>query len=487
MREARQGHVPDLQQRRASLRGRKRYTGQPLYYPRVMMRTLAQVLTEEYSEHGVHVANIVINGLIDSPGIKRYRDRPEAARGDDEPREDRRGVLLPPHAGPLGQEPRAAADPLRNEAELLARGLAPNGAYGASPIAAGAPTPSGPLASVPKLVTMSRVPGPSRASRARAIRTLSQRRPSRRRARSTARAGPLGPPHPCGSWCARRPRWDWASTSLSTNDPPHPPQKHAPGGGERAHLVGQSVADAVPQRLAHGRVDAVALFTEDRAGSSAGDRSRTPKASPPWDTAAWIRAIERAFPWPLAAGISARRHGVVHDQGRVRRPVPPGSHAAMLPGSASAPGWTGGGITLASGGRARRAADVEVGAERPRHLLGEELPRLRPVTRRTTSPSRNPWVKEWYPAALPGGHRGACAATAPSPTASRRGPRPSARASPGGRRCAGAGAGRATVSLPLAANSGQYRATGAARGYRHGRRGSRAHRAVMVLVTTRRW
>src|SRR6516165_11241548 len=44
----------------SSLRGKKRMTGQSLYYPRVMMRTLAQVLTEEYSEHGVHVANIVI-------------------------------------------------------------------------------------------------------------------------------------------------------------------------------------------------------------------------------------------------------------------------------------------------------------------------------------------------------------------------------------------------------------------------------------------
>ncbi len=54
----------------ASLRGRKRYTGQSLYYPRTMMRTLAQVLTEEYSEHGVHVANVVIDGLIDSPGTR---------------------------------------------------------------------------------------------------------------------------------------------------------------------------------------------------------------------------------------------------------------------------------------------------------------------------------------------------------------------------------------------------------------------------------
>jgi hypothetical protein len=49
-------------------------------YPRVMMRTLAQVLTEEYSEHGVHVANVVIDGLIDSPGTRalpRAQKNPE--------------------------------------------------------------------------------------------------------------------------------------------------------------------------------------------------------------------------------------------------------------------------------------------------------------------------------------------------------------------------------------------------------------------------
>ena len=53
-----------------SLRGRKRYTGQSLYYPRVLMRGFAQSLTEEYSEHGVHVANVVIDGMIDSPGTR---------------------------------------------------------------------------------------------------------------------------------------------------------------------------------------------------------------------------------------------------------------------------------------------------------------------------------------------------------------------------------------------------------------------------------
>ena len=64
----------------SSLRGKKRMTGQSLYYPRVMMRTLAQVLTEEYSEHGVHVANVVIDGTIDSPGpraMQRVQNRPD--------------------------------------------------------------------------------------------------------------------------------------------------------------------------------------------------------------------------------------------------------------------------------------------------------------------------------------------------------------------------------------------------------------------------
>ena len=45
-----------------------------------MMRTLAQVLTEEYSEHGIHVANIVIDGTIDSPGtrsLSKIQNRPE--------------------------------------------------------------------------------------------------------------------------------------------------------------------------------------------------------------------------------------------------------------------------------------------------------------------------------------------------------------------------------------------------------------------------
>jgi NAD(P)-dependent dehydrogenase (short-subunit alcohol dehydrogenase family) len=64
-----------------SLRGRKRHTGESLYYPRTMMRALAQALTEEYSEYGVHVANVVVDGVIDSPGTRtlpQFADKPDA-------------------------------------------------------------------------------------------------------------------------------------------------------------------------------------------------------------------------------------------------------------------------------------------------------------------------------------------------------------------------------------------------------------------------
>ena len=85
----------------SSLRGRKRMTGQSLYYPRVMMRTLAQVLTEEYSEHGVHVANVVIDGTNRFAGHPRPAEDRQNADLVDESGEDRRGVLLPAHPGPL--------------------------------------------------------------------------------------------------------------------------------------------------------------------------------------------------------------------------------------------------------------------------------------------------------------------------------------------------------------------------------------------------
>jgi NAD(P)-dependent dehydrogenase (short-subunit alcohol dehydrogenase family) len=62
-----------------SLRGRRRRTGESLYYPRTMMRALSQALREEYSSLGVHVANIVVDGFIDSPGTRalpQFQDEP---------------------------------------------------------------------------------------------------------------------------------------------------------------------------------------------------------------------------------------------------------------------------------------------------------------------------------------------------------------------------------------------------------------------------
>ena len=72
MREAGRGSIL-FTNNRSGLRGRKRRTGESLYYPRGMMRALAQAMAEEYGVHGVHVANVTVDGIIDSPGT---RDNP---------------------------------------------------------------------------------------------------------------------------------------------------------------------------------------------------------------------------------------------------------------------------------------------------------------------------------------------------------------------------------------------------------------------------
>ena len=80
MRERGEGSIL-ISNNHLSLRGRKRSTGESLSYPRVLMRALAQALTEEYSEYGVHVANVVIDGFIDSPGTRalpQAQEHPES-------------------------------------------------------------------------------------------------------------------------------------------------------------------------------------------------------------------------------------------------------------------------------------------------------------------------------------------------------------------------------------------------------------------------
>ena len=79
----------------------------------------------------------------------------------------------------------------------------------------------------------------------------------------------------------------------------------------------QAEADAVAQRDAEHEVGAVALLVED-ASMPSGDSSRTPLAAPPHAIGVWTSATDRALPWPPAAGISARRHGIVADDLRRR-------------------------------------------------------------------------------------------------------------------------------------------------------------------------
>jgi len=104
-----------------SLRGRKRLTGQSLYYPRVMMRTLAQVLTEEYSEPRR------ARGQRRHRRPHRFAGYPSASasaaesRGRDESHQDRRGLLLPAHPGQVLLDARAPADAIFDQAELLGR------------------------------------------------------------------------------------------------------------------------------------------------------------------------------------------------------------------------------------------------------------------------------------------------------------------------------------------------------------------------------
>ena len=62
------------------LRGKQRAPGMSVYFPRVMMRTIAQTLVEEYTKFGIHIANITIDGLIDSPGT---RELPNAKKNPD--------------------------------------------------------------------------------------------------------------------------------------------------------------------------------------------------------------------------------------------------------------------------------------------------------------------------------------------------------------------------------------------------------------------
>ena len=207
------------------------------------------------------------------------------------------------------------------------------------------------------------------------------------------------------------------------------------------------------------------------------DSSRSPPTVPPQAITDCTRATERALPKPLAAGICARRQAALFRHGpggrgrggrraRWRRNPRPG----MAAGRWAPPGR-----------HARGQPDVEVGAQRSGHLSAKKSPRLRPVIRRTTSPTRNPWVSEWYPAACPAPIAEPVRPAVPWRPASHRDLRlspPSRAGPPYGKQVP-----HQHFPLPAAANSGQYRPTGAARSSMPRSARISAHSAVIVLVT----
>ena len=183
-------------------------------------------------------------------------------------------------------------------------------------------------------------------------------------------------------------------------------------------------------------------------------------------------ATERASPKPLAAGICARRQATLflstdpYPRSRRRGPRLRRARSRRSPRPATAAG-----SRARPGGRARRAPMWKSAPSGPATSSAKNVPRLRPVIRRTTSPTRNPWVR-WCPA---GG--------APLPLRSLRGRRavaagqsqrswPSrARPSRAGPRCARAGAApapRPCLPRRTPANTGRPARPGRARRGRPG-------------------
>ena len=118
MREKGQGTIL-ISNNNFSLRGRKRYTGQSLYYPRVLMRGFAQAL-----DRGVFRARRPRRQRGHRrhdrfPGNASHGPCPAESRSADEPGQDRRGLLLPAHAGQVLLDPRTPVDTLPHQAELL--------------------------------------------------------------------------------------------------------------------------------------------------------------------------------------------------------------------------------------------------------------------------------------------------------------------------------------------------------------------------------
>ena len=103
----------------SSLRGKKRMTGQSLYYPQGH---------DAHAGAGAHRGILRVRRARGQRGDRRHHrltrdpgdaEGSEPARSRDQSGQDRRGVLLPAHAGPFVLDPRASAHAIFDEAELL--------------------------------------------------------------------------------------------------------------------------------------------------------------------------------------------------------------------------------------------------------------------------------------------------------------------------------------------------------------------------------
>ena len=131
------------------------------------------------------------------------------------------------------------------------------------------------------------------------------------------------------------------------------------------------------------------------ARQPASDMSRLPEATPRFAARVCTAITERALPWPLAAGISAARHSRVAEA-RAEMNGLAKVRAAMLFGFDSSAGAVFGGIS--SPMRWSCSGPVPMWKSAPKGSANsrrKNSPRLTPVTRRTTSPMRWPWVRAW--------------------------------------------------------------------------------------------
>ena len=124
---------------------------------------------------------------------------------------------------------------------------------------------------------------------------------------------------------------------------------------------------------------------------------RPPSTSPPRATTDMTRATLRAFPWPFAAPMSARRQpGVLASSAAMNGPVRVLTAGLFGSSTAKSKGSGGGGTTLAIRPQSLSAAPIWKSApSRPAISSATNCFIDLPLIRRTTSPIRCPKLSAW--------------------------------------------------------------------------------------------